>query len=87
MYKGVLIEKADLPKKLVSYSPCFRAEAGAHGRDTKGLIRLHQFMKVEMVQLTTPEASDNAHEEMCGHAESILQALQLPYRKVSIPFS
>ncbi|HKX93313.1 MAG TPA: serine--tRNA ligase [Methylibium sp.] len=71
-----------LPIKLTAHSPCFRSEAGSAGRDTRGMIRQHQFDKVEMVQITTAEASDAALEEMVGHAEGILQALELPYRVV-----
>jgi seryl-tRNA synthetase len=71
-----------LPIKLTAHSPCFRSEAGSAGRDTRGMIRQHQFDKVEMVQITTPEASDAALEEMVGHAEGVLQALELPYRVV-----
>ncbi|RZS51989.1 serine--tRNA ligase [Sphaerotilus mobilis] len=69
-----------LPIKLTAHSPCFRSEAGSAGRDTRGMIRQHQFDKVEMVQITTAEQSDAALEEMVGHAEAILQALELPYR-------
>jgi len=64
------------------HSPCFRSEAGSYGRDTRGMIRQHQFEKVEMVQLVRPEQSDEALEQLTGHAESVLQALELPYRKV-----
>lgn len=71
-----------LPIKLTAHSPCFRSEAGSAGRDTRGMIRQHQFDKVEMVQITAPEASDAALEEMVGHAEAILQLLELPYRVV-----
>jgi seryl-tRNA synthetase len=71
-----------LPIKLTAHSPCFRSEAGSAGRDTRGMIRQHQFDKVEMVQITTPDASDAALEEMVGHAEGVLQALELPYRVV-----
>jgi seryl-tRNA synthetase len=71
---------ADLPIKLTAHSPCFRSEAGSAGRDTRGLIRQHQFDKVEMVQIVQPEKSYEALEEMTGHAEAILQALELPYR-------
>ncbi|HSV71913.1 MAG TPA: serine--tRNA ligase [Methylibium sp.] len=71
-----------LPIKLTAHSPCFRSEAGSAGRDTRGMIRQHQFDKVEMVQVTTPETSDAALEQMVGHAEAILQALELPYRVV-----
>jgi seryl-tRNA synthetase len=69
-----------LPIKLTAHSPCFRSEAGSAGRDTRGLIRQHQFDKVEMVQITHPEHSNAALEEMTGHAEAILQKLGLPYR-------
>lgn len=70
--------------RFVSHTPCFRSEAGSYGRDTRGLIRQHQFEKVELVQLVRPEASDIALESLTGHAEAILQALQLPYRKVML---
>ncbi|WP_374319605.1 serine--tRNA ligase [Aquabacterium sp.] len=73
-----------LPIKLTAHSPCFRSEAGSAGRDTRGMIRQHQFDKVEMVQVTTPEQSYAALEEMVGHAEAILQKLELPYRVVSL---
>ena len=73
-----------LPLKLTAHSPCFRSEAGSAGRDTRGMIRQHQFDKVEMVQVTTPEQSYAALEEMVGHAEAILQKLELPYRVVSL---
>lgn len=71
-----------LPIKLTAHTPCFRSEAGSYGRDTKGMIRQHQFDKVEMVQIVHPEKSDEALEQMVGHAENILQALELPYRVV-----
>ncbi len=71
-----------LPIKLTAHSPCFRSEAGSAGRDTRGMIRQHQFDKVEMVQITTAEQSDAALEEMVGHAEAILRKLELPYRVV-----
>jgi seryl-tRNA synthetase len=71
-----------LPIKLTAHSPCFRSEAGSAGRDTRGMIRQHQFDKVEMVQITAAEASDAALEQMVGHAEAILQQLELPYRVV-----
>ena len=73
-----------LPIKLTAHTPCFRSEAGSYGRDTKGMIRQHQFDKVEMVQIVHPETSYAALEEMVGHAEAILQALDLPYRVVSL---
>ncbi len=75
----VLAESA-LPMKLTAHTPCFRSEAGSYGRDTRGMIRQHQFDKVEMVQIVHPEQSDAALEEMTGHAEAVLQALGLPYR-------
>jgi seryl-tRNA synthetase len=71
-----------LPKKFVAHTPCFRSEAGSYGRDTRGMIRQHQFEKVELVQITKPEASMAALEELTSHAEAILQKLELPYRKV-----
>ena len=77
-----IVAEADLPIKLTAHSPCFRSEAGSHGRDTRGLIRQHQFDKVEMVQIVRPEESDQALEEMVAHAEKILQLLELPYRVV-----
>ncbi|HWU35779.1 MAG TPA: serine--tRNA ligase [Methylovorus sp.] len=73
-----------LPIKLTAHTPCFRSEAGSYGRDTRGMIRQHQFDKVEMVQIVHPEKSYEALEEMVGHAEHILQALGLPYRVVSL---
>jgi seryl-tRNA synthetase len=75
-----LLAASDLPIKLTAHSPCFRSEAGSAGRDTRGLIRQHQFDKVEMVQIVAPEHSDAALEQMVGHAEAILQKLGLPYR-------
>ena len=73
-----------LPIKLTAHSPCFRSEAGSAGRDTRGMIRQHQFDKVEMVQITTPEQSYEALEQMVGHAEAVLQKLELPYRVMSL---
>jgi len=73
-----------LPIKLTAHTPCFRSEAGSYGRDTRGMIRQHQFDKVEMVQIVHPEKSYEALEEMVGHAENILKALDLPYRVVSL---
>jgi seryl-tRNA synthetase len=73
-----------LPIKLTAHTPCFRSEAGSYGKDTKGMIRQHQFDKVEMVQIVHPEKSYDALEEMVGHAENILKALGLPYRVVSL---
>ncbi len=80
--RDVITADKDLPLKFVAHTPCFRSEAGSHGRDVRGLIRQHQFEKVELVQIVRPEDSAAAHEELTGHAEAILQALELPYRKV-----
>jgi len=80
--RDVIIDAKDLPLKFVCHSPCFRSEAGAYGRDVRGMIRQHQFEKVEIVQITSPEDSVRAHEELTGHAEVILQKLKLPYRKM-----
>ncbi|MDO9073393.1 MAG: serine--tRNA ligase [Rubrivivax sp.] len=77
-----ILDAAQLPIKLTAHSPCFRSEAGSAGRDTRGMIRQHQFDKVEMVQITKPEDSDAALEQMVGHAEAVLQKLELPYRVV-----
>ncbi|WP_027469359.1 serine--tRNA ligase [Deefgea rivuli] len=79
---GDLLKLEQLPIKLTAHSPCFRSEAGSYGRDVRGLIRQHQFDKVEMVQIVHPEQSTAALEELVGHAEKILQLLELPYRKV-----
>jgi seryl-tRNA synthetase len=75
-----IVAEADLPIKLTAHTPCFRSEAGSHGRDTRGMIRQHQFDKVEMVQIVHPEKSDQALDDMTAHAEAILQKLGLPYR-------
>lgn len=77
-----IVEADALPMRLTAHSMCFRAEAGSYGRDTRGMIRQHQFEKVEMVQIATPEQSHAQLEEMVSHAEKVLQLLQLPYRKV-----
>ncbi|PKO53460.1 MAG: serine--tRNA ligase [Betaproteobacteria bacterium HGW-Betaproteobacteria-2] len=79
-----IVPLESLPIKLTAHTPCFRSEAGSYGKDTKGMIRQHQFDKVEMVQIVHPETSYEALEEMVGHAEHILQALELPYRVVSL---
>lgn len=79
-----IVAADSLPIKLTAHTPCFRSEAGSYGRDTKGMIRQHQFDKVEMVQIVHPETSYQALEEMVSHAEAILQALELPYRVVSL---
>ncbi len=79
-----ILAESDLPIKLTAHSPCFRSEAGSYGRDTKGMIRQHQFDKVEMVQITHPEKSYEALEEMTRHAENVLQKLGLPYRVMAL---
>jgi seryl-tRNA synthetase len=84
MVRGDIVAPEELPLKLTAHTPCFRSEAGSYGRDTRGMIRQHQFDKVEMVQLTLPEASYAALEEMVGHAETILKNLGLPYRVMSL---
>lgn len=84
LHRDSVLEESDLPKKYVAFTPCFRAEAGSHGRDTKGLIRQHQFSKVELVKITTPESSDEEHEALTKDAETCLQLLKLPYRKVRL---
>lgn len=80
--RDTIIEAKDLPIKLTAHTPCFRSEAGSYGKDVKGLIRQHQFEKVELVQVVKPEDSMTALEELTGHAEKILQLLELPYRKI-----
>ncbi len=82
MVRDTISDEADLPLKMTAHTPCFRSEAGSYGRDTRGLIRMHQFDKVELVQITKPEDSMDALEELTGHAEKVLQLLELPYRKV-----
>ncbi len=79
-----IAELESLPIKLTAHTPCFRSEAGSYGKDTKGMIRQHQFDKVEMVQVVHPDQSYDALEEMVGHAEAILKALELPYRVVTL---
>jgi seryl-tRNA synthetase len=80
LVRDEIVAEAELPLRLTAHTPCFRSEAGSYGRDTRGMIRQHQFDKVEMVQIVHPEKSYEALEEMTGHAEAVLQALGLPYR-------
>jgi seryl-tRNA synthetase len=82
--RGEILAADALPLRLVCHTPCFRSEAGSYGRDTRGMIRQHQFDKVELVQIVAPEASLAAHEELTGHAETILELLDLPYRRVTL---
>ncbi|GHZ70395.1 seryl-tRNA synthetase [Vibrio cholerae] len=82
LVRDTILDESELPLKMTAHTPCFRSEAGSYGRDTRGLIRMHQFDKVELVQITRPEDSMAALEELTGHAEKVLQLLELPYRKV-----
>ena len=82
LYRDEVIDDAQLPLSLVAYSSCFRSEAGSYGKDVRGIIRQHQFQKVELVKFVRPEQSGEEHERLTGHAESILQRLELPYRKM-----
>ncbi len=82
LYRDEILDEARLPIRLTAYTPCFRAEAGAAGKDTRGIIRQHQFQKVELVKFTRPEESDAEHERLTRDAEEILEALELPYRRV-----
>ncbi len=84
LYRGEILEATDLPKYFTAHTPCFRAEAGAAGRDTRGIIRLHEFAKVEMVKIVPPESSFEELEKMVADAEYLLQALKLPYRVVQL---
>jgi seryl-tRNA synthetase len=84
LYREEILEAEQLPIKHCAYTPCFRREAGSYGRDTKGLIRLHQFNKVELVKLVKPETSAAEHEALVQNAEAILQALKLPYRVIEL---
>jgi seryl-tRNA synthetase len=82
LYRDEIIAESELPRGFVAYSPCFRREAGAHGKDTRGLLRVHQFDKVELVRYATPETSAAQHELLTSHAEAILRKLELPYRRL-----
>ena len=84
LVRDEIIEDADMPRRWVSQTPCFRSEAGSYGKDTRGMIRQHQFEKVEMVQVVRPDESYAALEQLTGHAEKILQLLELPYRVVTL---
>ena len=84
LHRGEVLAESDLPRRYVAFAPCFRSEAGSYGRDVRGLIRLHQFHKVEMVQITRPDDSPAALEEITGHAEKVLQLLEIPYRVVCL---
>ena len=84
LVRDEILSPGQLPMRLTAHTPCFRSEAGSYGKDTRGMIRMHQFEKVELVQVTTPGDSCRALEELTGHAEVILQRLELPYRKVTL---
>lgn len=83
-FAGEILKENDLPVKFAAYSPCFRSEAGSYGKDTRGLIRQHQFNKVELVMFTHPEKSYELHDQLTQHAERVLQILELPYRVMSL---
>lgn len=85
LHRGEILNEADLPVKYAGYTPCFRREAGSYGKETRGLLRIHQFDKVELVKLVRPDTSYREHEELLQDAEGILQKLGLPYRVVMIP--
>ncbi len=82
LYRDEVLDEAVLPLSLTAYTPCFRSEAGSYGKDVRGIIRQHQFQKVEMVKFVVPEESNQEHERLTGDAEDVLQKLQLPYRKM-----
>lgn len=84
IFRNDILKEADLPVKMTSYSPCFRREAGSFGKDVRGLNRLHQFEKVEIVQIVHPSKSEEAHEEMVLHVEKLLNSLELPYRILAL---
>lgn len=84
LVRDEIIEDSAMPRRWVAHTPCFRSEAGSYGKDTRGMIRQHQFEKVEMVQVVRPQESDQALEQLTGHAETILQKLELPYRVVTL---
>jgi len=84
LYRDVIVKESDLPIRMTAYTPCFRREAGSYGKDVRGLNRVHQFDKVEIVQLVKPEISYNSHEEMILHVEKLLNSLNLPYRILAL---
>jgi seryl-tRNA synthetase len=84
LYRGEILELSQLPIYHCAYTPCFRREAGSYGRDTRGLIRLHQFNKIELVKIVAPETSEDEHQQLVKNAEAILEALQLPYRTMEL---
>ncbi len=84
LFRDKIVSADALPIKLVAHTPCFRSEAGSYGKDTAGMIRQHQFEKVELVQLVSEEQAESAFSDLCSHAEAVLQALKLPYRRVAL---
>jgi len=84
LHREEVLEESALPRRYAAYTPCFRSEAGSYGKDVRGLIRQHQFNKVELVQIVHPERSYQALEELTGHAETVLRRLDLPYRAVTL---
>jgi len=84
IHRETILEASEVPRRYAAFSPCFRREAGSYGRDVKGLTRVHQFQKVELVHFTAPEDSAAVHEELVSHAEAVLQRLELPYRVVEL---
>ena len=84
LYRDEILDGAELPRGLCAFTPCFRREAGAHGKDTRGLIRVHQFDKVELVRFCRPEESDAEHERLTRHAETVLERLEIPYRRLAL---
>jgi len=84
IHRDEILDASELPVAMVAFTPCFRREAGAHGRDTRGLIRVHQFDKVELVRIVRPDASGGEHDLITAHAEAILQRLEIPYRVLAL---
>jgi seryl-tRNA synthetase len=84
LYRDEILDEADLPRRFAAYSPCFRSEAGSYGKDTRGLIRQHQFEKVELMKFTRPEDSYGEHEKLTANAEAILKRLGLPFQRVAL---
>ncbi len=84
LFRDEVLDEKQLPISVTAYTPCFRAEAGSHGKDVRGLIRQHQFQKVELVKFVAPEQSYEEHEKLTAHAEAVLQALELPYRVMNL---
>jgi seryl-tRNA synthetase len=84
IHRGEILDEAQLPVRYTAFTPCFRSEAGSYGKDVRGLIRQHQFNKVELVHLTTPETSYDALEELTSNAERVLELLELPYRRMTL---